>query len=409
MSTEGSRSTISADTMLYKYGSVPHDTHTPTQERNRAAALEGVAHGITLPNEEDVHMGTPGCQRCEVIPQPIMDAGILHFQLPHTHTLGKVLTFLADGPWPHHEHDGIVSVEVPAHGLAPLLSPVLDLLSQPEQRDIRVRFQATGAAGNPFEINALPAFVARVRSAWLLDILRYKRIHAVFQPIVHASTATAAAKLAVYGYECLMRGEFNGQTVAPGPMLDLARSAQLLFQLDLAARRAALLAAAEQGVQEKIFVNFTPNSIYEPRLCLDSTVRLVDELGLAHSQVVFEIIETERLPSMPFLKRIVAYYREHGFKVALDDVGAGFSSLGLLLELKPDYVKLDMSLLRQVDQDPGKALIARKLLETARELGLHTIAEGIETPGELAWVQAQGADFVQGYLFARPAAVPPLR
>ena len=76
-----------------------------------------------------------------------------------------------------------------------------------------------------------------------------------------------------------------------------------------------------------------------------------------------------------------------------------------LLEL--DVVGLDVSLVRHVDEDPARALVARKLLETARALGLKTIAEGVESPGEYAWLRENGADFVQGFLFARPAAPPP--
>ena len=103
------------------------------------------------------------------------------------------------------------------------------------------------------------------------------------------------------------------------------------------------------------------------------------------------------------------YHKENGFGVALDDLGVGFSSLSLLIALRPDYVKLDRSLIQDVDTDAGKALIARKLLEVARELGLSAVAEGIERPEEWDWVRQHGAYFVQGYLFVRPDRSPPLR
>ena len=100
-------------------------------------------------------------------------------------------------------------------------------------------------------------------------------------------------------------------------------------------------------------------------------------------------------------------YRDAGFKVALDDLGSGFSSLNLLTMLCPDFIKLDMGLIRDVDSHPVKATIALKLLEAARELGIATIAEGVETLAEWAWVRDHGADYVQGYLFARPGSPPP--
>jgi len=136
-------------------------------------------------------------------------------------------------------------------------------------------------------------------------------------------------------------------------------------------------------------------------------VNTVDEIGLRRDQVVFEITETERLPAVKHLRRIMEFYREEGFQVALDDVGAGYSSLNVLVELKPDFVKLDMELVRNVDRDKSKAIVARKLIETVKELELATIAEGMERPEELEWVRERGADFAQGYLFARPATPPP--
>jgi EAL domain-containing protein (putative c-di-GMP-specific phosphodiesterase class I) len=101
------------------------------------------------------------------------------------------------------------------------------------------------------------------------------------------------------------------------------------------------------------------------------------------------------------------FYRDAGFRVALDDVGAGYSSLNLLHQLRPDFVKLDMDLIRGVDGDPYKALIAGKIIEIATALGIETIAEGIETPGELEWAQTNGATYAQGFGIARPG-VPTL-
>ncbi len=392
-----------ADAVVFKNGAPPLGSKdTRARERDKAEALEGVAHGITLPLAEDVLVGSPGCQYCEVLPQTTEGPGVLELRFGHTHTLGKALRFLADSGWKHSEQGGTIRVRVPG-SVAPLLAPIMDRLSWPEKRDARARFLPEGETqGGPFDVEALSAFVAKVRADWLLRILREDRLRVVFQPILSVDGA-------VHGYECLLRGDADGETVTAGPMLEMARGAELLFQFDLAARRTALLGAAEHGVKEKIFVNFAPNAIYNPYSCLDSTVRLVDELGLARERVVFEIIESERLPELAHLKSIVTYYRERGFGVALDDVGAGFSSLSLLTLLKPDYVKLDMSLIRGVDEDPARALVARKLLETTQELGLKTVAEGVETQSEHAWLKEHGADFVQGFLFARPAAPPPLQ
>ena len=379
------------------------------EKRATAEVLLGVYHGMTLPSAEEVRVGTPGCQRCEVLPLPIRGPGTLLLSLPHTYTLGKVLAFLVDSPWVHSEREGTVSIAVPQGSLAPLLSPLMERLSSVEARDTRATFQPAGQPARPadaFAIDALPEFVARVRSDWLLDILRGRRLQTVFQPLVRTRWPGDGDGWEVYGHECLLRAEGEDGPVMPGPMIEAARAAGLVFQLDLAARRAAIMGAAAHGLSGKVFINFTPTAIYNPVSCLDSTVRLVDEVGLAREQVVFEVVESERLPELRHLERIVAYYRERGFGVALDDIGAGFASLTALLAVRPDYVKLDMGLVRNVHLDRAKGLVARKLVEAARELGMCTIAEGIEQPEELAWCAEQGVDLVQGYLVARPVAPP---
>jgi EAL domain-containing protein (putative c-di-GMP-specific phosphodiesterase class I) len=96
-----------------------------------------------------------------------------------------------------------------------------------------------------------------------------------------------------------------------------------------------------------------------------------------------------------------------GFRFALDDMGAGYSGLNLVHQLRPDFIKLDMALVRGVHRDRYKAVITEMVLELARRLGIRTIAEGVEEPGELEWLRAHGVDFVQGYLIAKPASPPP--
>lgn len=108
------------------------------------------------------------------------------------------------------------------------------------------------------------------------------------------------------------------------------------------------------------------------------------------------------------LRRILDYYRTRGFRVALDDMGAGYNSLLSLNELRPDFVKVDIELIRGVDADPFKARIAANMLELANRLEIPSIVEGIENAGEYRWVRDHGASYAQGFFFARPASVPPV-
>lgn len=389
-------------------GSPLPPTSVVVPEAERVAALEATYHGTILPVVEDVIVGALGCQRCELLPEPLHGPGTLSFRCPHSHTLGKMLRALRESGLAHDEQRGIVTVAVPTDDLRPVVERLADVLTSVEQRDVRVRFQAhdhlTGA-DDYFTAEPLPRFSAMARGGWLVRLMRGRELRSVFQPIVDARAVDGRYR--VHGYECLMRGVRDGHEVSPAPMLDLARAADLLFQLDLAARRTALLAAARHAVRERVFVNFTPHAVYEPRTCLRSTVALVDELGLRRDQVVFEVVETERFDDLTHLARVVGYYRDEGFAVALDDVGAGYASLNALLAVRPDYVKLDMALIRDVDRDASRAVVARKMLEAARELGRRTVVEGVETAGECEWATEHGADYMQGFYFARPAAPPP--
>jgi len=376
-----------------------------------AEELQSAWHGMVLPNEEDVEVGTPQCQNCEVLPRPMTEAGTLVLRFPHTFSLGKVLAFLAHSEWKHSRRDGLVQIQVEKGQLPLVLSPIVQLLSSPEQRDTDAVYHFAGELPqiqDYFKVESLPDFVAQVRATWLVEMLRAQSLFSVFQPIVRCDHALKPDGVpSIFAYECLMRGSRDGHTISPVAMLDIARASDLIFQLDLAARRCAILGAGANKITQKVFINFSPNSIYDPWHCLRSTVNTVDEVGLRRDQVVFEITEMERLPEIKHLKRIVQFYREEGFQVALDDMGSGYSSLNVLVALQPDYVKLDRELVSCVDCEPAKAIVAGKLLETIQELGLSTIAEGIERAEELAWVTAHGANFAQGYLFARPATPPP--
>lgn len=400
---------LKSDEVGYDAGGPTNDDLTlKSNEKNLSSELMGAWHGLILPLEEDVVVGAPQCQRCEVLPRPMTEAGRMELRFPHTFTLGKTLNFLMENGWKHVQQNGLVQVSVSAGTLPALVSALSELMSGPEQRDVRAVFHFEGdltQTSDYFEVESFPDFVEEVRSTWLIEMLRGQAIYSVFQPIVKLSSHGAAPE--IFGYECLMRGNHLGNVVAPDSMLQMARGADLIFQLDLAARRAAILGAGKHGIKEKVFVNFSPNSIYDPWHCLRSTVNAVEEVGLKREQVVFEITETERLPAIKHLQRIMQFYREEGFQVALDDVGSGYSSLNVLVQLKPDFVKLDMDLVRDVDRDPAKAIVARKLIETVGELELLTIAEGIERVEELEWVRDQGAEFAQGYLFARPNVPPP--
>jgi len=348
-----------------------------------------------------------GCSRCETLPAAAGGPGRLFLWFPvrhgqaraarHLDSAGRAYRPLPDG-------DGL-AVEIPGEEAHELAHAIAGQLGPEEAHDTRILWkQGTEDPGfSDFpRVTSLSRFVAAGRAAWLHGLLAERRVTSHFQPIVETADTSS-----VFGHEALLRGfEVDETTVPPARIFAAARDADLLFQVDLAARQSAIRQAVHHGLRTRIFINFSPASIYEPAYCLRSTVATIAESGLPPYLIVFEVIESERVDDLSHLESILAVYRQAGFRVALDDLGAGYSSLTLMSRIRPDFVKLDRELIRQVDRDPYKAVIAEKLLELARQLKIRTIAEGVETPGELAWLRSRGADFVQGFLIAPPGAEP---
>jgi len=132
----------------------------------------------------------------------------------------------------------------------------------------------------------------------------------------------------------------------------------------------------------------------------------LEDLRLRPSDVVFEISEKESIRNFEIFREARDYYAELGFKMALDDTGVAYGSLEALMELSPDFIKVDLSLVRSIDTDPPRQELLRALHAVAGKLGAEIIAEGIETSEELTTLQGLGIPYGQGYLFGRPA---PLR
>lgn len=365
--------------------------------------------GLTLTVDASPHNGMSAsgaaCSRCESYPAAHVGPGTLHMQFPMSHSRGKILNWLGGHGHVYEAQSELLSVEVPHDDLELFVAPLISHLSSTERADVRVLWQPAGAPlalNNLFAVETLTAFAARARSGWLIDMLQQNRLDTWFQPIV-----SCVDPKSIFGYECLMRGRDESGVVFPDRILEIANGAGLLFQLDRAARIASIRNARRKDLQGTIFINFTPTSIYDPQYCLRTTMQAVEETGIAPERIVFEVIESENVGDSGHLRGILDQYRNNGFRVALDDVGSGYSSLNMLSALRPDFLKLDRELVSGVHADPYKATIAAKLLETAQDLDLKTIAEGIEEEADHAWLREHGADYIQGYLFARPSAEPP--
>lgn len=174
------------------------------------------------------------------------------------------------------------------------------------------------------------------------------------------------------------------------------------YRFDQACRVKAIRLAAQLKVPGCLSINFMPNAVYDPEACLRITLAAADRYQFPTERIIFEFTEGERFEDLTHLKKIVNHYQSRGFRVALDDFGAGYAGLGLLTELQPDFIKLDMALIRGIDQDPRRAAIVEHVHQLCRALGITPIAEGIETAAELGHLQRMGFRYVQGFHLRRP-------
>ncbi|MGI2328341.1 EAL domain-containing protein [Planococcus sp. YIM B11945] len=234
---------------------------------------------------------------------------------------------------------------------------------------------------------------------WIDEVIKKELLTCHYQPIM-----TAAEE--IFAYELLSRfNNEDGSTIYPNEIFPAAKARGRLYALDRVCRMTAVRYAVPLK-DKKAFINFIPTSIYSPEFCLRSTTSLADKLGVDPKQLVFEVVETEKVDDLDHLKKILAFYKEKGFQYALDDVGEGYSTIEMLADLKPHYMKLDMQYVQGVAENQEKQKTAHKFLAKAKEVGSVPLAEGIETREDFEWLKEQGYELFQGYFFGKPAAQP---
>ena len=235
----------------------------------------------------------------------------------------------------------------------------------------------------------------------LQQILASGELHTLFQPIVSLSERR------IHGYEALTRGPSNSPLHSPLTLFAVARHASRLSELEQACRRNACLRFDNLKLDGKLFLNVSPESLLDPRHQPGRTRRLLQDLGIAPDRVVIELTEQSPTEDFSLLDNALHHYRAMGFSIALDDLGAGYSSLRLWSELRPDYVKIDRHFIDGIHQDAVKREFVESILKMARASRAQVIAEGIELAEELAVLVEMGVDLVQGYLLCRPQEKPP--
>jgi EAL domain-containing protein (putative c-di-GMP-specific phosphodiesterase class I)/GGDEF domain-containing protein len=231
-------------------------------------------------------------------------------------------------------------------------------------------------------------------------ILAHGDLNTLFQPILCLSEQR------IYGYEALTRGPSNSPLHAPLPLFSAARHAGRLSELERLCRKTACERFRALGLDNLLFLNVCPELLLEPDHQPGRTLELLASLNIPPERVVIELTEQMPIDDFGLLHAALHHYRAMGFSIALDDLGAGYSSLRLWSELRPDYVKIDRHFIDGIDRDPVKREFVDSILNMARASRAKVIAEGIERSEELATLLDMGVDLIQGYLLARPQEFP---
>lgn len=283
--------------------------------------------------------------------------------------------------------------------------PVLLMTGQPtiEAAIQAIEHRALRMLQKPFEVDVLVDAVraaVRSRSSSAPVHLHQKldrsleSLHMVYQPIVGMTAGRTMA------WEALVRCREGAKDA-----MDLIKTGELTGRLSELGRKIRDTAARDAKTlpdDALLFVNVHPNDLDDPHLVAPDA-----PLSRMAGRVVLEITERASLEEFAGLDARLAELRRLGFRLAVDDLGAGYSGLSTIAHVQPDFVKLDASLVRGLAGAPHQQLVVAAMLELARQLGSQVIAEAIETPAERDALSTLGIDWMQGYFFARPG--PPFQ
>jgi EAL domain-containing protein (putative c-di-GMP-specific phosphodiesterase class I) len=239
----------------------------------------------------------------------------------------------------------------------------------------------------------------RRHAVQLARVLHLGLVRSVYQPVVDIVDQR------VIGFEALTRvgsGRFENIEM----LFKAAEANDALWSLERLCRRKALEGLPQLGGDQLLFLNIEPDSIHDPQLAGPQFLEGLADAGLSPRQVVLELTEHSAVKDFVAFRCTLERFRALGFRLAMDDVGSGYAGLQAIAEIAPDFIKADMQLVRGIHESS----IKRELIDTIRRFsdstGITLVAEGVESPEELAALVAVGVRCAQGYLFARPGSPP---
>ena len=236
------------------------------------------------------------------------------------------------------------------------------------------------------------------------EVLANERIACVYQPIVKLDD------FSVLGYELLARGPLDSELHRPDALFEVARDEDRVPELDRLCRLTAARGSTTLPAHYLRFINTEPLNLFfhsHSDLFVQEFIDATPE-GL-RGQTVMEITENSVIDDFERMRDVVRRLREQGFRIAIDDAGAGYAGLQWMVEIEPDFIKLDMSLIRNLGSSVVKQKLVGTLRDFCRQAGITLMAEGIETHEQLETLTTLGIGYGQGFLFAHPGSPYPLQ
>lgn len=213
-----------------------------------------------------------------------------------------------------------------------------------------------------------------------------------FQPIINIKAKD------IFAHEALIRG-VNGES-AFSVLEKITPSNK--YKFDQLCRVKAIEIASKIGIKSKISINFLPNAIYRPDVCIETTLQAAKNNKFPINKIIFETVEGEKIEDAKWLAEVFSEYKRIGFMTAIDDFGAGYAGLNLLSNFQPDIIKLDMELIRGIETKRPKQAIVSAIVKICSDLNIDLVAEGVETFEEFNCLESHGVQFMQGYYFCKP-------
>ncbi len=228
-----------------------------------------------------------------------------------------------------------------------------------------------------------------------------KQFEVYYQPIIDLRTGL------VRKAEALLRWNHDGRgQIMPKEFIPLAEDNGAIVEIgDWVFREAALQVKAMRASFHPDFgisVNASPVQFRSSRASVANWFAVLAELDLPGDSITLELTESVLLKAEEFGSAKLQAFRDAGFQVAIDDFGTGYSSLSYLKRFDVDFLKIDHSFVRDLETDPGDKVLCEAIIVMAHKLGLKVVAEGVETPAQLALLTEAGCDYAQGFLFAKP-------